>query len=154
MGYERYGLQADIEHIRDEMARLNYRFTLRELGGATAKIDRIRRLIPWFEQERLFLPAHDAFRDGEGRIRDFTRELVEEEYGAFPVCAHDDMLDCLSRAVDPGVRVPFPDAADGRGAAERELERLRLAGIGHGRPGLKYVYGGPDNAAGQGAGGW
>lgn len=141
VGYERYGLQADIEHIRSEMTRLNYHFTLRELGGSTAKSDRIRRLIPWFEQERLFLPAHDAFRDGEGRIRDFTREFVEEEYGTFPVCAHDDMLDCLSRAVDPDVRVPFPDAADGRSAVERELDRLRRAGMGQGEHFLKYAYG-------------
>lgn len=124
VGYEQYGLQSDIEHIRGEMARANYHFGLREIGGKTAKEDRIRRLIPWFEQGRFFLPVQSPFVDNEGKGQNFTSLFVEEEYAAFPVCAHDDMLDCLSRAVDPQVSVPFPDAVDGRSAVEKELERM------------------------------
>ncbi len=151
VGYEQYGLQSDIEHIQGEMTRLNYHFAIRPLGGATAKIDRIRRLIPWFEQGRMFLPAQASFRDGEGRIRDFTREFVEEEYESFPVCAHDDMLDCLARAVDPEVNVPFPDGADGRSAVEKELDRMRETNraLNGERHGLKYGY-----TAGPGGASW
>ena len=151
VGYEPYGLQSDIEHIQGEMTRLNYHFAIRPLGGATAKIDRIRRLIPWFEQGRMFLPAQASFRDGEGRIRDFTREFVEEEYESFPVCAHDDMLDCLARAVDPEVNVPFPDGADGRSAVEKELDRMRETNraLNGERHGLKYGY-----TAGPGGASW
>ncbi len=142
MGYEQYGMQSDIEHIQSEMARLNYHFAIRPLGGRTAKIDRIRRLVPWFETGRFFLPVQASFTDEEGRIRNFTTEFVEEEFSSFPVCAHDDMLDCLARAVDPDISVPFPDAADGRSAVEKELDRIRqssrlLNGNAHG---LKYAY--------------
>lgn len=124
VGYERYGMQADIEHISNEMARVNYFFSIREMGGQTPKPDRIRRLIPWFEQKRLFLPVESSFRDPEGAIRNFTSEFVSEEYETFPVCAHDDMLDCLARLAEPDLGVGFPEAADGMSAVERELARI------------------------------
>lgn len=124
VGYERYGMQADIEHIRGEMARVNFHFAVREMGGQTPKPDRIRRLIPWFEQGRLFLPVQCSFRDPEGSIRNFTAEFVAEEYESFPVCGHDDMLDCLARLADPDLAVGFPESADGLSAVERELARL------------------------------
>ena len=124
VGYERYGMQADIEHIGNEMARVNYFFSIREMGGQTPKADRIRRLIPWFEQGRLFLPVESSFRDTEGAIRNFTSEFVSEEYETFPVCAHDDMLDCLARLAEPDLGVGFPEAVDGMSAVERELARI------------------------------
>lgn len=127
VGYEQYGMQADVEHIRSEMARVNYFFTIRELGGKTPKADRIRRLIPWFEQGRLFLPVQSTFRDPEGAVRNFTTEFVEEEYETFPVCAHDDMLDCLARLAEPELEIGFPEVADGMSAVERELARLAAA---------------------------
>ncbi|WP_300907651.1 hypothetical protein [uncultured Desulfovibrio sp.] len=142
VGYEQYGMQSDIEHIQSEMARLNYHFAIRPLGGRTAKIDRIRRLVPWFETGRFFLPVQASFTDEEGRIRNFTTEFVEEEFSSFPVCAHDDMLDCLARAVDPDISVPFPDAADGRSAVEKELDRIRQANrlLNGNAHGLRYAY--------------
>lgn len=124
VGYERYGMQADIEHIGNEMARVNYFFSIREMGGQTPKADRIRRLIPWFEQGRLFLPVESSFRDTKGAIRNFTSEFVSEEYETFPVCAHDDMLDCLARLAEPDLGVGFPEAVDGMSAVERELARI------------------------------
>lgn len=144
VGYEQYGLQADIEHIESEMQRVNYFFNIRKLGGQTPKIDRIRRLIPWFEQGRLFLPAQSSFRDEEGRIRNFSTEFIEDEFETFPVSAHDDMLDCLARCCDPEVRVSFPEEicgmAAGESAVERELERMAQARQWSEGPaaGLKY----------------
>lgn len=126
VGYEQYGLQSDIEHIQGEMSRENFHFQIQPLGGQTAKIDRIRRLIPWFEQRRIFLPIQSPFHDGD-TVRNFTSLFVEEEFTSFPVCAHDDMLDCLARAVDPQLNVPWPDAVDGRSAVEKELERMEEA---------------------------
>lgn len=110
VGYERYGMQADIEHIRHLQEGERYRFTVTELGGRLAKNDRIRRLIPLFEQGRVFLPPRLLFCDSEGRRRDLVREFEEEEYLAFPTAAHDDMLDCLARILDPelGARWPAP----------------------------------------------
>ncbi len=111
VGYERYGVQADIEHIRYEMEGRNYRFEITELGGRVAKNDRIRKLVPLFERRRVYLPVRAPFRDRQGVWRDLTREFVEEEYLAFPVSAHDDMLDCMARIVDPVLAAEFPETA-------------------------------------------
>ena len=88
--------------------RSSRRFAVTELGGSMPKNDRIRRLIPLFEQGRFYLPVTLPFVDAEGRARDFVREFVDEEYTAFPVAGHDDMLDCLARIVDPDLGAVFP----------------------------------------------
>lgn len=125
--YEKYGMQSDIEHIEDVMQRDSFHFNIQEIGGSTAKVDRIRRLIPWFEQGRFFLPIVSNFVDEEGTVRNFTPIFVEEEYTSFPVCAHDDMLDCISRAVDPQVGMEFPESVDSRTPVEKELARQQEA---------------------------
>jgi hypothetical protein len=38
-----------------------------------------------------------------------VRSFIEQEYSAFPVCAHDDMLDCMSRILDDDMGVIFPE---------------------------------------------
>lgn len=108
VGYEKYGMQSDIEHIEFVQEQENYRFKITELGGSMPKNDRIRRLVPIFEQGRFYLPARCPFRDSEGKDRDMTQELIAEEYLAFPVSLHDDMMDCLSRIVDLLGETPAP----------------------------------------------
>uniref|UniRef100_B8DK98 Phage uncharacterized protein-like protein n=1 Tax=Nitratidesulfovibrio vulgaris (strain DSM 19637 / Miyazaki F) TaxID=883 RepID=B8DK98_NITV9 len=112
-GYEKYGMQADIEHVRTEQERRNYRFDITPLGGPMPKKDRIRRLVPEFEQGRMLLPHRLPFVDAEGKRRDLAREFVDEEYLAFPVSRHDDMLDCLARILDPDLGAEFPDPDSG-----------------------------------------
>jgi predicted phage terminase large subunit-like protein len=119
VGYERYGMQADVEFMKAEMERRNYRFPLTELGGPMPKPDRIRRLAPLFERGRFFLPRNLPFIDVEGRERDFVREFIEDEYLAFPVAAHDDMLDAISRIVDPDLKAAFPMEEPARPAKPR-----------------------------------
>lgn len=112
-GYEKYGMQADIEHVRTEQERRNYRFDITPLGGPMPKKDRIRRLVPEFEQGRMLLPHRLPFVDAEGKRRDLAQEFVDEEYLAFPVSRHDDMLDCLARILDPDLGAEFPDPDSG-----------------------------------------
>lgn len=119
VGYERYGMQADVEHIRFVQQQENYLFPIRELGGQMPKEDRIRRLVPMFEQRRFLMPMRMLFVDYEGKTRDFVKEFIDEEYLAFPVSAHDDMLDCLSRIEDIGAVFPSSDSS-GR---EQETDR-------------------------------
>jgi predicted phage terminase large subunit-like protein len=107
-GYERYGLQSDIEHIEMEMSRENYRFTIEELGGKTSKLDRIGRLIPKFEAGRVYLPTYRMYRDAEGKNVDLVQSFIQQEYMNWPVSAHDDMLDCLARIDDIGAVFPAP----------------------------------------------
>lgn len=138
VGYEHYGMQADVEHIRHEMQAVNFHFRIREMGGQTPKVDRIRRLIPWFEQGRILLPVQGSFRDPEGGVRNFTREFVEEEYDCFPVCGHDDMLDCLARLAEPDLGVEFPCSVS-TDALDREFAR-RAGHLRRSDDGLLYSW--------------
>jgi predicted phage terminase large subunit-like protein len=112
VGYEKYGMQSDIEHIEYIQEQLDYRFEIIPLGGSMPKNDRIRRLVPLFEQGRLHLPERLPFTDSRGRVRDLIREFIAEEYLAFPVSRHDDMLDCLSRLLDLREKGPRPFCID------------------------------------------
>lgn len=108
VGYEQYGLQADIEHFKDRMSRENYRFSIVPLHGKTAKIDRIRRLIPSMEQRRWYLPSVLLKTDYEKKTRDLIQSFIEEELKPFPVALHDDMLDCMSRVFDEDLGIIWP----------------------------------------------
>jgi phage terminase large subunit-like protein len=110
VGYERYGLMADVEHFIDRMERENYRFKITELGGAMAKNDRIRRLIPWFEQSRIYLPPKLSKTSYEGRSVDLVQSFRNDEYLPFPVGTHDDMLDALARFLDEDLPICWPAA--------------------------------------------
>lgn len=108
VGYERYGMQSDIEHIKTEMDRRVYAFHIDELGGAMPKPDRIRRLVPKFEQGSIILPNRLERRNYEGRMEDLVSVFIDDEYKAFPVAAHDDMLDALARLADDAMHIDFP----------------------------------------------
>lgn len=108
VGYEQYGMQADIQHIEYVQNEKNYRFGITPLAGSMPKVDRIKRLIPLFEQGRFYLPKRLPFIDCEGRTIDFIEKFLADEYLAFPVCMHDDMLDCLARILDPELGAEFP----------------------------------------------
>ena len=108
VGYEKYGMQADIEHMEYRMEQENYRFNICELGGSMPKPDRIRRLVPIFEQGRMYFQHQIMSRRVDNTACDLTDVFLRSEYSAFPVSAHDDMLDCLSRIVDPELNAVFP----------------------------------------------
>lgn len=108
VGYEEYGLQADIDHIKETQDRESYRFEIVALGGRMPKNNRILRLVPLYEQGRVWLPHWLKFKDAEGNIRDFVREFIEDEYLPFPVCAYDDTLDCSARILDDDLGAVHP----------------------------------------------
>lgn len=116
VGYEKYGLQADIEHVKFVQELQNFRFKIVPLGGSMPKNDRIRRLVPVFEGGRYYMPVRLLYADHEGRTRDLVYELVHEEYLGFPVALHDDGLDCASRILDPELGASFPSAGPARQA--------------------------------------
>ena len=95
--YEEYGLQADVEHIENEMITAKYRFKIIKVGGSMRKEERIKRLTPFFEQRRVILPRSFYVSTADHDNVDMIHEFVENEYMAFPVCVHFDMLDSLSR---------------------------------------------------------
>jgi predicted phage terminase large subunit-like protein len=106
-GYEKYGMQADIEYMEEKMERNNYRFTITPLGGQMPKLDRIRRLIPKFEECRVYFPVRCIFVDYERKPKNLTK-ILEDEFIAFPVSEHDDATDCAARILDKELGAGFP----------------------------------------------
>jgi phage terminase large subunit-like protein len=106
--YEEYGMMADIEHIQYRQELENYRFDIVKVGGITPKNDRIKRLVPVFEQGKFYLPRTQMYTDVQGVSHDIVRDFVEEEYAAFPVAEHDDMLDMLARLLEPNLQLAWP----------------------------------------------
>jgi predicted phage terminase large subunit-like protein len=110
--WERYGMMADIQHIKTEQERLNYRFEIVEVGGNTPKNDRIGRLLPIFEQHRIYLPETHYITDYQKISRDLVQVFIEEEYMQFPATGgHEDMLDSLARIAEPDMALVWPKEA-------------------------------------------
>lgn len=139
VGYERYGMQSDIEHFQLEMERDKDAFEIVELAwpreGPHAKNDRIQRLEPYFRAGRVYLAeavpgettnqrkvreAGQAWRvwtptrrrDFEGNVYSLNKEFLTE-YLAAPFAVHDDLLDATSRIFDIDAAAPVivPKAA-------------------------------------------
>lgn len=129
VGYEEYGMQSDIEYIRDRMGRENYRFEITKLAGRMPKPDRIRRMIPIFENSRFWLPETLPKPDFEGINRELIDIFIREEYLPFPVGLHDDFFDMMSRIVDEelGVIWPKPNVTKDRYARPRQERRATSA---------------------------
>jgi predicted phage terminase large subunit-like protein len=108
VGYEKYGIQADIQHIESEMANKNYRFRVIPLAGNTKKNDRIKRLQPIFQQGRFYIPEKLMRVDTKGTQHDLVAEFLQDEYRQFPFMSHDDMLDCMCRICDADLETFFP----------------------------------------------
>lgn len=115
VGYERYGLQSDIEHFRAQMERENYRFDVQELGGTQAKEDRILALEPSMREGRWWYPVliqRNVWTDtagGDPAQRTVNvLDLYRDELDSFPAGAHDDMLDAQARILDPALAATFP----------------------------------------------
>ena len=108
VGYEKYGMQSDIEHIKYVQEQEGYRFNVIPLGGTMGKNDRIRRLVPIFENKRFYLPRRLLYVGTDLKGYDFVNQFVNQEYLDFPVSAHDDMLDCIARITDEDLQASFP----------------------------------------------
>ena len=108
--YERYGMMADIEHYQARMEDENYRFPITEVAGQTSKHDRIKRLVPIFEQGKFWLPESLFYTNWERTTVDLIKAFVDEEFMAFPVGLHDDLLDSLARMEEPDLSLVWPQA--------------------------------------------
>lgn len=108
VGYDERGLEADMPHIRERQERENYRFNLQPVGGMLTTDDRIRRLVPLFESERVVLPEKLP-KDTKSGAVDMVNMFLVSEYDAYPASSHDGLLDTLSRILD--VHAEFPAAS-------------------------------------------
>jgi len=104
--YERYGMQSDIDHIKSIMEYRGYRFNITEVSGKLSKEDRIKRLQPYFAENKIWLPKSKIKSSWENKPVDVIEEFIEQEYKVFPVGVHDDALDSLSRICDISMKYP------------------------------------------------
>lgn len=114
MGYEEYGKDSDISHIKYVQEEKGFRFQIEPLAGHMPKPDRIRRLIPVFEGHRFFLPRRLPYITKAGQMVDLIQEFIAKEYIDFPVSSHDDMLDMISRILDDNLGAVFPKMKEPR----------------------------------------
>lgn len=133
VGYEKYGMQSDIEHFEEKMREDGDCFEIRELNWSNnsgqSKDDRVQRLIPDFKTGRFFLIA---VVQGESKNQARMREAGElyriltpvkhkdhdgnlyalnavflNEYLNFPTpTIHDDLIDACSRLHDMDYQPP------------------------------------------------
>lgn len=115
-GYEKYGKDADIDHIQSVQAAETYRFDIQELGGPLSKVDRVNRLMPIFSAGRFYLPHRLMYTQYDGKTLDLIHALIEEEMAAWPVPVHDDGLDVIARILD--IALPWPKTVN-QGSRDR-----------------------------------
>jgi hypothetical protein len=109
VGYEKYGMQSDIEYFRIEMRKTNESFPLVELGGLKDKDSRIDLLKPPFKEKRILFPSKGIRKKlKDGTEVDLIRQFIDREYSLFPYTKSKDMLDALARLFDPGFNVTYP----------------------------------------------
>lgn len=136
-GYERYGMQADLEYFQEKMREPDEgSFPIRELAwpreGPGSKEDRVQRLVPDAKNGRFHLPVkvrgdgetklQRRMREEEGapyrimkpiRQRDQDGKIYDlgqrlvEEATLFPFGAHDDLIDAVSRVYDMEYTMPI-----------------------------------------------
>lgn len=109
VGYEQYGMMADVEALRNEQERQGYRFEVVELGGRLSKEDRIMRLVPRFARGGIYLPhSINKMVRTSGREENMVDAFVNQEYLGWPYVGHDDLLDGLARMEDEDMKIVFP----------------------------------------------
>lgn len=108
VGYESYGIQADLEYFEERRRYERYYFEIIPLGGMISKVDRIERLASYFKNKRIYLPKMLMYVNSEGQQLDMVDVFINEEYIYFPKPKHDDMLDSLARIQDGKMEIQFP----------------------------------------------
>ena len=131
VAYERHSMQADVEYLKERMDRENFRFELVPVGtNKLSKEQRIEMLMPLFEHEKMLLPKTIPYVNKKGMQVDLVKQFIDLEYLPFPYNSkYQDMLDALSRIVDPDLNVAWPRAY---GSTEAGIEHWRLENNGGG----------------------
>lgn len=126
VAYEKYGKDSDIQSIEMEQNRQGYRFPITAVGGPISKPERIAKLIPLFEQGRIWFPVVDMQPSlSEGTTIDMINVFRQYEFLSWPYSPHDDMLDALARITDPDLNAMFPKPVPTDGYGRREPRRSR-----------------------------
>ena len=134
VGYEKYGMQSDIEHFETMMKIEQLAFLIEEVSwplesSEGAKHDRIRRLLPDHQNWKFFYPyegsettlqrkAKEQNKEDliakpikrinqDKRVYDVTKYIINSEMAFFPAIVKVDGLDSMSRFYDLDIQPPI-----------------------------------------------
>lgn len=112
LGYETYGMQSDVEYLRERFREEGIICNLVPLGGTRSnQDDRIEALIPDFRMGKFILPAGGIYHvNSEGRRVNVIEEFVQHEYCLWPYGRQKDLFDAMSRVKDAKLNVTQPRA--------------------------------------------
>ena len=133
VGYEKYGMQSDLEYFEEKMEEDEDSFEIKELNWSNnsgqSKEDRVQRLVPDFLNGRFFLAAvvqgetrnqarmreagelfrvltPPKYKDHEGNLYSLNQKMINE-YLNFPTSTvPDDLIDACSRLYDMDYQPP------------------------------------------------
>lgn len=132
VGYEKYGMQSDLDYFTEQMDLDQDVFEIKELNwtrdGTQSKEDRVQRLVPDFLKGQFYLASDpqgetsnqkkmresgQAYRilqpvkrkDHEGTLYSLNKQFLDE-YMFFPFAVHDDLIDACSRLYDMDYQPP------------------------------------------------
>lgn len=132
VGYEKYGMMADIEAIKARQAIDMDYWDIVELGGKLAKEDRIEKLMPICEKQKLYMPKRFLYTNWEGMAVDVIDYFINWEYIPFPNGAHDDIMDAMARIVDPKLGAVFPTGTQHKAVVSKRYENYGSGSGGKG----------------------
>lgn len=119
--WEQVGAMSDAQHVRWVQDQRSWHFPLTEIHQNVPKEDRVRWLQPAYEAGRVWWPNRILRTGADDRIYDLTADFENNEFLTFPICAHDDIIDCLANIQHPAIlgQTNFPEwqrteADDGR----------------------------------------
>jgi phage terminase large subunit-like protein len=128
IGYESYGMQADIDYYNERMEAEGFYLNILPLGGSVPKTERIKKLVPLFSKGRFFIPYTLTYIDVDEQYHDLISEFIAEEYTKFPFSANDDMLDCMARITDGKMMVTFPSGGGKISSGQNRFNPLSSEG--------------------------
>ena len=86
VGYEQYGLQADIPYIKEREQRdWHTSMPIQPLGGKLKKEDRIKTLIPKFQNGEILLPRTLPYINYEHKSICVINEFLKEQYNYYSI---------------------------------------------------------------------
>jgi len=149
VGYERYGMQSDMEYFQEQMELDRDVFEIKELNwsrdSGQSKPDRVQRLVPDFVQGRFYLPRVvqeetanqikmresgqgyrifqvPKYKDQDGNLYSMVERFVRE-FLNFPSSNFpDDLIDACSRIYDMDYDAPVLMTPEIYAATEPEVE--------------------------------
>jgi hypothetical protein len=122
--YEEYGLVNDSYYITERMRESGFEEKLFPIPVGKSgprhnlsKAERIKAIIPFFREGRIYLPRKFEVRLSDGKKVDLTKRFLDDEYSLYRgqgSIAHDDDLDCASRLLEPELTITYYEPKEER----------------------------------------